>query len=380
MLTEQRFERILERLKVKKSITVAEITEDLGISESTARRDITALDKAGKLTKVFGGAVAAEHTYEMKEPTVAQKVNVRKEEKIKIAQYAADMIGDNDFVYLDAGTSVGYMVEFLAEKRAAFVTNAVAHAQRLAAQGNRVLLIGGELKSSTEAVVGAQAIELLRKYHFTKGFFGTNGITKEEGFTTPDVGEAQVKQTAVQQCQKSYILADSTKFGNISAVTFAPFSGSVILTEETGNIKAGFRHAGRKRSVFSSLPVMWIDLNFSCYFSAFSIASCAAFLIPVELNVAPLIVSTSADCASIIFGMIASAFDRYALSSPSADVMARSVIWPPSTVTSTAMMPPKPSASPSYVPSTYCPSASAASLAAVSAVLDAAAAACRFSF
>ena len=96
MLTEQRFERILERLKVKKSITVAEITEDLGISESTARRDITALDKAGKLTKVFGGAVAAEHTYEMKEPTVAQKVNVRKEEKIKIAQYAADMIGDND--------------------------------------------------------------------------------------------------------------------------------------------------------------------------------------------------------------------------------------------------------------------------------------------
>ena len=45
--------------------------------------------------------------------------------------------------------------------------------------------------------------------------------------------EAQVKQTAVQQCQKSYILADSTKFGNISAVTFAPFSGSVILTEET---------------------------------------------------------------------------------------------------------------------------------------------------
>ena len=210
MLTEQRFERILERLKVKKSITVAEITEDLGISESTARRDITALDKAGKLTKVFGGAVAAEHTYEMKEPTVA-----------------------HDFVYLDAGTSVGYMVEFLAKKRAAFVTNAVAHAQRLAAQGNRVLLIGGELKSSTEAVVGAQAIELLRKYHFTKGFFGTNGITKEEGFTTPDVGEAQVKQTAVQQCQKSYILADSTKFGNISAVTFAPFSGSVILTEET---------------------------------------------------------------------------------------------------------------------------------------------------
>ena len=230
MLTEQRFERILERLKVKKSITVAEITEDLGISESTARRDITALDKAGKLTKVFGGAVAAEHTYEMKEPTVAQKVNVRKEEKIKIAQYAADMIGDNDFVYLDAGTSVGYMVEFLAKKRAAFVTNAVAHAQRLAAQGNRVLLIGGELKSSTEAVVGAQAIELLRKYHFTKGFFGTNGIHIESGCTTPDIREAAIKEMAILRSAKAYILADSTKFGQVAPVTFSELDAVDIIT------------------------------------------------------------------------------------------------------------------------------------------------------
>lgn len=233
MLTEQRFERILERLKAKKSITVAEITESLGVSESTARRDITALDKAGKLTKVFGGAVAVDHTYEMREPTVAQKVNVKKEEKIRIAQYAADLIEDDDFVYLDAGTSVGYMVEFLEGKKASFVTNAVAHAQKLASQGNHVLLIGGELKSSTEAVIGAQAMEMLQKYHFTKGFFGTNGITRKEGFTTPDAGEAQVKRAAVKQCRQAYILADSTKFGNISAVTFASFCEGVILTEET---------------------------------------------------------------------------------------------------------------------------------------------------
>ena len=84
------------------------------------------------------------------------------------------------------------------------------------------------MKSSTEAVVGAQAIELLRKYHFTKGFFGTNGITKEEGFTTPDVGRSAGETNGGTTVSKSYILADSTKFGNISAVTFAPFSGSVI--------------------------------------------------------------------------------------------------------------------------------------------------------
>ena len=142
------------------------------------------------------------------------------------------MIEDRDFVYLDAGTTTGYMIEFLARTKAAFVTNAVAHAQKLAAQGNQVFLIGGELKSSTEAVIGAQAMETLERYHFTKGFFGANGISRNEGFTTPDAGEAQVKRTAMRQCRICYVLVDSTKFGNISAVTFAPFEAGTILTEK----------------------------------------------------------------------------------------------------------------------------------------------------
>ena len=232
MLSEQRYEKILALLDEKKSVTVAEITELLGISESTARRDITALDKAGRLTKVFGGAVINSGSFVIQEPTVAQKVEIRKAEKIRIARHAADLIEETDFVYLDAGTSTGYMLEFLAQKKAAFVTNAVAHAQRLAAQGNRVFLIGGELKSSTEAVVGSLATETLSRYHFTKGFFGTNGISKSEGFTTPDVGEAQVKRTAMRQCRNRYILADSSKFGSISAVTFAALENAVILTDE----------------------------------------------------------------------------------------------------------------------------------------------------
>ena len=221
MLSEQRYEKILTLLEKKKSITVAEITELLGISESTARRDITALDRAGRLTKVFGGAVTSDGSFVTQEPTVAQKVEVQKAQKIQIARCAAAMIEDRDFVYLDAGTTTGYMIEFLARTKAAFVTNAVAHAQKLAAQGNQVFLIGGELKSSTEAVIGAQAMETLERYHFTKGFFGANGISRNEGFTTPDAGEAQC-----------YVLVDSTKFGNISAVTFAPFEAGTILTEK----------------------------------------------------------------------------------------------------------------------------------------------------
>ena len=183
MLSEQRYEKILALLK-KRRVSLWRRSQSSSVFPNrTARRDITALDRAGRLTKVFGGAVTSDGSFVTQEPTVAQKVEVQKAEKIQIARCAAAMIEDRDFVYLDAGTTTGYMIEFLARTKAAFVTNAVAHAQKLAAQGNRVFLVGGELKSSTEAVIGAQAMETLERYHFTKGFFGTNGISRNEGFT-----------------------------------------------------------------------------------------------------------------------------------------------------------------------------------------------------
>ena len=92
MLTEQRYEKILALLEENKSITVSEITELLGISESTARRDITALDRAGRLTKVFGGAVLADSSLVTHEPTVAQKAGIQRAEKMRIARYAAGKI------------------------------------------------------------------------------------------------------------------------------------------------------------------------------------------------------------------------------------------------------------------------------------------------
>ena len=232
MLTEQRYEIILGLLREKNSVTVTELKDILDASESTVRRDITALYKAGKLTRVFGGAVALEHTVNAYEPTVAQKVELNIEEKKKIAAYAAALIRPEDFVYLDAGTTTGYMLEHLEGSGATFVTNGVSHARALAQMGVRVLLIGGELKGTTEAIVGNQAILNILNYHFSKGFFGTNGITRREGFTTPDTSEAIVKSTAMKQCKDVYILTDKSKFGEVSSVTFGGFTDAKILTEE----------------------------------------------------------------------------------------------------------------------------------------------------
>ena len=231
MLTEQRYEIILRLVNERKSITASELQDILETSESTVRRDITALHKAGKLIKVFGGAVALEQTVTAKEYTVAQKLEVNLNEKESIAAHAAALITDEDYVYLDAGTTTGAMLEYIRTTEATFVTNAVAHAQRLAARGIHVILLGGELKGTTEAVVGNLAVQSVSRFHFTKGFFGTNGVSRKAGFTTPDANEAFVKQAAMANCKEVYVLADSSKFHQISSVTFGAFQEAVILTE-----------------------------------------------------------------------------------------------------------------------------------------------------
>lgn len=233
MLTEQRYNEILKLVAARGSITVAELKDELNISESTARRDIIALDRLGRLEKVFGGAVAVRSDVQTLEPTVAQKTGLYAKEKRAIAQYAAALVEPSDFVYIDAGTTTRTLAELLPDdKSISYVTNGVEHAQILADKGQHVILVGGELKASTGAVVGNTAILMLQKYHFTKGFFGTNGISRLAGLTTPDANEALTKQTAMGQCRHCFCLSDSSKFDVISAVTFGAITQAGIITEE----------------------------------------------------------------------------------------------------------------------------------------------------
>lgn len=235
MLTERRQEEIVRLVYERESITVAELKEILNTSESTIRRDIITLDKEGRLTKVFGGAIAL-HPAQIvnKELSMVQKQELQTTEKQAIARYAASLIEPEDCVYLDAGTTTGWMIEYIRQEKATYITNALSHAKRLADKGFNVILIGGEPKSSTDAIVGGEAVLNLQKYHFSKGFFGVNGVDRLSGFTTPDVKEAVVKQAAVKNTQPAhrYFLTTSSKFGEVYAVTFAGFEGGTILTED----------------------------------------------------------------------------------------------------------------------------------------------------
>lgn len=237
MLTEQRFEEILKILAEKGTVTVQELKEKLDTSESTIRRDLTTLHENGKLIKVFGGAVELHSQMYTKDIRVSDRRNLNREEKIRIARYAAGLIQPDDFVYLDAGTTTGYMIDYMAEKQAVYVTNGVSHAQRLAALGFKVILIGGELKSSTEAVIGSTAAHMLEKYHFTIGFWGANGVNKRSGFTTPDHDEAMIKQISMEQTDRKYVLCDHDKFNQESTVTFGAIRDAVIITDRVDHVE-----------------------------------------------------------------------------------------------------------------------------------------------
>ena len=172
----------------------------------------------GKIKRFHGGAKAIEHEYITNEAPVSAKAQLNVEEKSAIAKYAATMINDEDFIFIDAGTSTALMIDYIGETNATFVTN-------------------GLVKPITEAIIGAEAVNSMKKFNFTKCFLGTNGIHMDYGFTTVDVEEAMVKMEAVNRSYASIVLADSSKFDKVTAVTFAAIEKACIITDRLVNDK-----------------------------------------------------------------------------------------------------------------------------------------------
>lgn len=235
ILQDIRHEKILEMLRDTHSVQVTELARKLKISESTIRRDINELDRQGKLRKVHGGAVLRDFSMISEATDVSERKQKNIEEKDSIAKYAADMIEDNDFVYIDAGTTTEKMIDYITNRNAVFVTNGVSHAGKLLKNGFDTYLIGGVLRTSTEAAVGIAAVEAVSRYNFTKCFMGANGVDINKGFTTPDIDEAAIKGAAVKQSYRSFILADHTKFGRVSSVTFAAIDEAEVITDVIKN-------------------------------------------------------------------------------------------------------------------------------------------------
>ena len=233
MLAEERFAQILDLLSEKRSATVQELCEALNASESTIRRDLTELDRLGKVNNVHGVATLPDRPFMADEPPMDANQSLPIPEKRAIAKAAAALIRPQDFVYIDAGTTTLALVQVLSGSalEAHYVTNGIAHARLLAQKGCKVFVPGGMLRPNTEAIVGAAAVASLQAYNFTKAFLGVNGVDLQAGFTTPDPEEAAVKATAVRRARESWFLADSTKFARVYPAVITELRGGAILTD-----------------------------------------------------------------------------------------------------------------------------------------------------
>ncbi|WNS74583.1 DeoR/GlpR family DNA-binding transcription regulator [Bacillus sp. DTU_2020_1000418_1_SI_GHA_SEK_038] len=230
MLTPERHQVILNLLKAKNVIKINELVEITNTSESTIRRDLSQLEEEKFLKRIHGGAARLQG--KLQEPSMTEKSFKNLQEKRRIAQYAASLVEGGDCIFLDAGSTVTEMIPFLSTKDIVVVTNGITHVDALLAKEIHTYLIGGYTKAKTKAIIGRGAIASLENYRFDKCFMGVNGIHPEAGFTTPDQEEAMIKQMAITISREAYVLADQTKFSEISFAKIADLHQASIITDQ----------------------------------------------------------------------------------------------------------------------------------------------------
>jgi len=229
VLNLKRYEMILNILNKKDVVKLQKIVDKLGISESTARRDLNYLEEKGLLERIHGGARLPSGNLEED----FQSKNVQNQsEKKRIGDLAAKEIEDGELIFLDAGTTTETLIPYLKDRDITVVTNGTTHLSTLGKYSVKTYIIEGMIKHKTGAIVGSEAIESLLKYNFDRAFLGTNGVHIEKGYTTPDAEEARIKKRVIKNSKRTYIMADSNKFSRISSVTFGGIEECTIITDK----------------------------------------------------------------------------------------------------------------------------------------------------
>ncbi|WP_413375431.1 DeoR/GlpR family DNA-binding transcription regulator [Alkalihalobacillus sp. 1P02AB] len=230
MLTLERKERILDLLKRHEVVKIQEIIADTGASESTIRRDLTELEQEKKLKRIHGGATLRSNKRD--EPTMAQKSLKNRHEKVGIAKKAATFVQDGDCIFLDAGSTTFEMIPFLKGKNIEVVTNGLTNITALLDADIHTHVLGGYVKKGTHAFVGRSAIETMETFRFDYVFLGANGITADDGCTTPDPEEAFIKSHAIKCGRQAFVLADHTKFGDVTFSKLTDLNKVTLITSQ----------------------------------------------------------------------------------------------------------------------------------------------------
>ena len=245
MLTSQRKQFILDRLRREGQIIAKVLGQELGLSEDTIRRDLRELAQEGHLQRVHGGALPASPA------TVdfAGRQGLAAAGKVAIGRAAAGLVRPGQVVILDGGTTAVQMARHLPrELRATVVTHSPSIAVELIEHpGVEVIMLGGRLFKHSVVAVGAAVVEAVARIRADTFFMGVTGIHPEAGLSTGDLEEAHVKRALSQSAAETVVLASAEKLHAASPYVIAPIgeaSGMVVERDVPAEALAPFERLG----------------------------------------------------------------------------------------------------------------------------------------
>ena len=223
MLKVERHQALLELCAEHGSASVKEMSDALGVSEMTVRRDLAELSNMGKLVRVHGGARISSSAHGTKlthARTHVEKMQEHIEEKRAAARLAAQMVKPGDTIFLGGGTSVEFMVDFLPPAPIRVITCSMPVFTALADSSHiELYLSGGIYRRQTNILRGLPGERALQSIVCDKAFIGTTGIFHNEVFGT-DTEVGSFLQTAFNRSTKRYLIADSSKIGRRDFFSF----------------------------------------------------------------------------------------------------------------------------------------------------------------
>ena len=241
VLNEERRRAILDMVNRDGRVLVADLARRFSTSQVTIRKDLELLHGQKQLHRTHGGALPARDRA-LDDPTLREKEQLHRREKMLIAAAAAEMVQKGNVIILDSGTTTTAIARALREfQDLTVITNAVNIAAELAGSPIDVILTGGTLRKNSFSLVGPMAEDTLRHLNADLLFLAVDGFDVRYGLTTPNMLEARVNRVMIDVAQRTVAVCDSSKFGRRSLSLIAPTSTVHEVITDHAIPKADFR-------------------------------------------------------------------------------------------------------------------------------------------